>query len=119
MSASINSDPYKILGVTAEATDVEIKKAYFALVRKHPPERDPEGFKRVRSAYDQLKSRKGRAEIDLFLVEDDGIPTGQEWLKKADGPAPSITAEMIKRDLIAIEAIRLLDELGALAPPEQ
>jgi len=42
--------PYAILGVERTATEAEIKRAYFARVREHPPERDPEGFKRVRAA---------------------------------------------------------------------
>ena len=34
-----------------------IKRAYFAALVKHPPHRDPEGFKRIRSAYEALHSR--------------------------------------------------------------
>ena len=33
------ADPYKILGVSRDASDEEIKKAYRALSRKYHPER--------------------------------------------------------------------------------
>ena len=41
------ADPYRVLGLSRKATALEIKKAYFTLVREHSPERDPEGFKRI------------------------------------------------------------------------
>ncbi|MFN0120407.1 MAG: DnaJ domain-containing protein, partial [Blastocatellia bacterium] len=45
-------DPYQILGVERTASEAVIKQSYFALLREHSPERDPEGFKRIRSAYE-------------------------------------------------------------------
>ena len=47
---------YEILGLTSEATPEEIKKAYFELVRKHPPDKDPKGFQEIRAAYERLVS---------------------------------------------------------------
>lgn len=34
---------YEILGLEPEATQTDIKRAYFKLIRKHSPESDPEG----------------------------------------------------------------------------
>ncbi len=57
------SDPYKILGVSRDATDEEIKKAYRALSRKYHPDANvnnpnkdqaEEMFKIVQQAYDQI-----------------------------------------------------------------
>ncbi len=62
-------DPYAALGLPRQATATQIKKAYFGLVRKHTPERDPEGFKRIRSAYDALRSPEARANTDRQLVQ--------------------------------------------------
>src|SRR4051794_6979864 len=33
-----------------------LKKAYLKRVRAHPPERDPQGFQRVREAYELLRA---------------------------------------------------------------
>lgn len=62
-------DPYAALGVAPAATAAEIKAAYFALVRAHPPERDPETFKRVRAAYERLRDPAQRVETDMLLLE--------------------------------------------------
>ncbi len=63
------SDPYRILGVPSTASQVEIKRAYFALIRQYPPESDAASFKIIRGAYEKLKNLKLRAETDIFLPQ--------------------------------------------------
>ena len=60
------ADPYATLGLAPTADLDEIKRAYFAQVRLHPPEHDPETFKRIRAAYDQLRDPKQRQQTDLL-----------------------------------------------------
>lgn len=62
-------DPYELLDLDRRASDKEIKKAYFAKVREYPPEREPEQFKRIRSAYDMLRTPEAKAATDLFLLQ--------------------------------------------------
>ncbi len=63
------TDPYALLGVAPSATLDEIKRAYFAQVRAHPPERDPEAFKQIRAAYEQLKTPEKKLESDMLRLE--------------------------------------------------
>jgi curved DNA-binding protein CbpA len=58
------SDPYQRLGLQRGADARAIKTAYFALVRKHPPEQDPEAFQQIRAAYDLLSDPERRAAYD-------------------------------------------------------
>lgn len=63
------TDPYEVLGVARAASAAEMRQAYFALVRAHPPEREPETFKRIRAAYEQLRDPSARLETDMLLLE--------------------------------------------------
>ena len=78
------TDPYSVLGVDRAATLDEIKSAYFAQVRQHPPEQDQEAFKRIRAAYDQLRDPQRRIEADMRLIEEWPVPTRSPRLPKLD-----------------------------------
>lgn len=47
---------YRVLGISQGASQSEIKKAYFKLVRQYSPEKNPEQFREIREAYEYLKN---------------------------------------------------------------
>lgn len=55
-------DPYKVLGVSPDASDEEIKKAYRELTKKYHPDLNPgdphaaEKMNEINAAYDQIKN---------------------------------------------------------------
>ena len=63
------TDPYEVLGLDRQADDVAIRRAYAQLVRQFPPERDPDTFRNVRAAYEQLRDPERRARLSLFLLQ--------------------------------------------------
>ncbi len=66
----MSADPYAVLGLTRQATALEVKEAYFKLVHDYPPERDPEGFQRIRAAYEALRTPTARAHTDRQFVQE-------------------------------------------------
>jgi len=62
--------PFDILEVKESASDVEIKEAYLKMVRQYPPDRFPEEFKKIKQAYDAIKSLKDRLAFSLFNVPE-------------------------------------------------
>ncbi len=69
---STKRDYYEILGVTKDATEQEIKKAYRKLAVKHHPDRNPddsgaaERFREATEAFEVLKDSQKRAQYDQF-----------------------------------------------------
>ena len=50
---------WQILGIAPTSDEATIKQAYAACIREHRPDRDPEGFRRVRAAYEEaLRQRE-------------------------------------------------------------
>lgn len=68
---------YDVLGVSKNATDDEIKKAFRKLAAEHHPDRggDEERFKEISEAYTTLSDPKKKREYDQLLMYG-GIPGG-------------------------------------------
>ncbi len=73
-------DPYAVLGVSRDANDAQIKKAFRALARELHPDTNPddpqaeEKFKQAAEAYEILSDRERRATYDRFGYE--GLRSG-------------------------------------------
>ncbi|HLF26400.1 MAG TPA: J domain-containing protein [Anaerolineae bacterium] len=91
-------DPYAVLDLDPGATPEQIKTAYFTRVREHPPERDPEGFKRIRAAYEQLRDPAKRRETDLLRLHAWPEPSLERIFAEPD---PAQAARLDPADVIA------------------
>ena len=61
---------YEALGLSPAASKEEIKKAYFRLIRTHSPEKDPEGFTKIRQAYENLQAQDSAQKEPVFDIPD-------------------------------------------------
>jgi DnaJ-class molecular chaperone len=59
-------DPFTVLGIEETAADEAVRAAYVQALRASPPDRDPEGFRRIREAYEALRDVESRLALRLF-----------------------------------------------------
>ena len=103
MGALLTVDAYRVLGVSASASQADIKAAHRALVRQHhpdlaPPERRAEATARIQEinvAYGLVRDREARTAYDRALAESGpalerlataaGVWAGQWWARNSAG----------------------------------
>jgi curved DNA-binding protein CbpA len=69
-SKVLETSPFVTLGIAPTLDVAAIKRAYFVALAKHPPHSDPDGFKRIRTAYEALGARGGAASYLLRSAID-------------------------------------------------
>lgn len=71
---------FQVLGIEETKDEAAIKKAYRQKLSVTNPEDNPEGFKRLRTAYEEA-CVYAKAEDEVAREEEDTTPSGQ-WVKK-------------------------------------
>ena len=118
------NDPYKILGVSPEATDDEIKTAYRNLARKYHPDkyRDSdlaemagEKMKEINAAYDEVqKIRSGKTTAGQGAYGGNpygGNPYGHADAHSGGSANPYITARQLINLRRVAEAAQILSSI--------
>ena len=110
-------DCWHILGIAPTRDEAVIKRAYAQLLKKHRPDRDPDGFIRLREAYETALA--GGEQYDTFAHDDEAAPLldaraiRRSWrqakdddtllalLQSQSAALPTIDEQLDYRDLIA------------------
>lgn len=84
---TLAGDPFSLLGVSEDATDADIKRAYLALVRRHSPESEPERFEAIRAAYDAIADRNRRLSLRWLRPQGRALHRLKQALLASGTPA--------------------------------
>ena len=63
------NDPYRVLDLTPDAGESEVRQRYLELVRAFPPDRAPERFAAIHAAYAALRDPATRLNEQLFMLQ--------------------------------------------------
>jgi curved DNA-binding protein CbpA len=123
---------YAVLGIEETDSADDVRRAYYRLVRQHPPEADPEGFKKVREAYQVLSDAEQRKQYDairrfgetirecmdrgLAAREADDPETAVREFRRALALEPSLT---YVRNQLALALLEASQQEAALAQMRQ
>ena len=102
----MNEDPYAVLGLDSSATAEEVRQAYFRSVRVYTPEAHPEEFKRVRAAYETLRSPLRRAELALLVFDETVAEVDLDLVASAGEGAFDAAALLLAAELSASDLAR-------------
>lgn len=107
MSDIAGSSYYEVLGVSRDASDDDIRRAWARCVRSHPPDKDPTGNQRVNEAKRTLLDPKARCRYDSML---DHGPEIQQLLDQASTAAQSEDHQAAARALKRVLALNPDDD---------
>lgn len=94
-------NPYRVLGVTREAGDKEIRQAYLEAIRQASPETDPQRFAALSCAYEKIKDERSRHRYTLFNEECPGDSPIDAIVRQArlQGPPRPLPMDAMKEFL--------------------
>ena len=80
MATRRKRDYYVVLGITKDASEADVKRAFRELARKHHPDVNPEdggeAFREINEAYAVLSDRESRARYDRWGFGGDDASSG-------------------------------------------
>ncbi len=115
---ALNGDPYAALELAPGASAEEVRRAYFRLVRVYTPEVHPEEFKRIRAAYEALRSPLRRAELALLTFDESAAEFDLDLVAAAGGEGAFDPAKLLLAAELSASDLARADFPEDLAPVE-
>ena len=108
--------PWQILELNPDtATEKEVKVAYARLIKLHRPDSDPEGFQRVREAYEialsMLRQRRDEPPCEEQMADETSAAPDTPVVEPP--PLRSVPPALIEAELAVSSALEADDQLAA------
>jgi hypothetical protein len=109
--------PFDVLGIAPTFDLGTVKRAYFAALAQHPPHADPDGFRRLRAAYEPLSSTEG-LRTAFMLAPPDIAATLTRYRARYDGTLAAAAAACVEAAAAADAGVRFKQSLMQMALAE-
>lgn len=110
----LSSDHYEVLDLERDAPEREVKRAFYRLLKDHPPEQKPKEYQRLREAYDVLSDPVARKEYDsmsLYGEEIEALQDEAEKILNNDDPDYAEAERLLKKAIVLGPEIGILRNL--------
>jgi hypothetical protein len=94
MDAIASSDPFQVLGLTAEASEADVRARYLELVKQFSPDREPEKFREIRAAYEAARDPLSVARR-LVAPPDETVPAWSDAIKSQQNNPPRLSPALV------------------------
>jgi hypothetical protein len=88
------TDPLQMLGLSVEATQEEIRARYLELIKRFPPEHEPERFQEIQLAFQAAKDPLVLART-LLKRPSDTLPDWAEVIEKEKSNPPPLGVDLL------------------------
>lgn len=92
---TVQLDPFQVLGIPIDASEETVRSRYLELVKKYPPEREPEKFRQIQIAYEAARDPVKLAQRLIDATRSDDIPTWQSVIDRFAEQPPQMSVEFL------------------------
>jgi len=92
---SFDIDPFKFLGLPEDASAESVRSRYLELVKKFPPDREPDKFRQLQAAYDAARDPLVLARKLLDLSMPDEPPSWQSVINRHENQPQKMTVDFL------------------------
>ncbi len=118
MRSPATADPFLVLGLPRDAGEAEVRARYLELVKQFPPEREPDKFREIRSAFEACKDPLSIARR-LTRPPDDEVPKWSQAIEEQKRHPPRLSpAFLLSLGNRSPDDRRSTAASGANLPPE-
>ena len=106
---------WEILGLPEDADKRSVKRQYASLLKRYRPDEDPEGFQRLREAYEQALEWSEWRQEEVVVEPPSApidLPLAQSLSQPQASQGPSPAQRLAAQCLEAITATNLADRLA-------
>ena len=94
MDSLASNDPFQTLGLSADASEAEVRARYLQLVKQFSPDREPEKFREIRAAYEAARDPLLIAKR-LVQPPDDVVPKWSDAIKAQQDNPPRLAPAFV------------------------